>query len=85
MFRVLCINNKYVYHLNGSYSTGDGLIEGNIYTVVDDIIYIHPNNKKECYLIAEFNHLKLTSRFIRVSDPDETELMESKEEECIVL
>lgn len=81
MFRVMCINNKTVHHLNGTYSTGRGLTEGKIYTVADDIIYIHPNNKKDCYLIAGLNELKLVTRFIRLSDIDETELINSKEEE----
>ena len=81
MFRVLCTDNKTIWHLNGTHSTGEGLIEGEIYTAADDTIYIHPNNKKECYLIVEFNHLKLIRRFIPVNDIDETELINSKEEE----
>lgn len=80
MFRVLCINNKFIYHLNGSYSTGEGLVEGKVYTVADDIVYIHPNNRKECYKIAELDDLKLVSRFIRLSDVDETEMqLEARE------
>ena len=81
MFRVLCIDNKTIWHLNGTHSTGEGLIEGEMYTVADDTIYIHLNNKKECYLIVEFDHLKLIRRFIRVSDIDEMELINSEEVE----
>ena len=81
MFRVMCIDNKTIWHSNGTHSTGEGLIEGEIYTVADDTIYIHLNNEKECYLIVEFNHLKLIRRFIPVSDIDEIELINSKEVE----
>ncbi|MCW3111098.1 MAG: hypothetical protein JWQ09_5604 [Segetibacter sp.] len=79
---VMCINNKTIWHLNGIQSTAEGLIEGEIYTVADETVHIHPNNKKECYLIAELDDLKLIKRFISVSEIDEAELVKSKEEEA---
>lgn len=82
MSKVICINNKFVRHENGCYSSGDGLIEGEIYNT-DDKVYIHPNNKKECYFIIELNDLKLISRFVPVSDMDETEVVESEMEMAV--
>jgi hypothetical protein len=70
MIQLFCINNKPVYHANGGYSTGDGLVEGEIYSA-EDSTYIHPNKKKECYLILKLNDLKLTTRFVRLSNIDE--------------
>lgn len=83
MRTLICIDNKLIRHSNGTSSDARGLIEGEVYTAWDEI-YIHPNNKKECYFILEFNHLKLVSRFIPISGIDETELIRSREEKTCV-
>ena len=80
MFELMCINNKVITHPNGQTSSGDGLIEGVVYTARNEI-HIHPNNKKECYLIIELNDLKLISRFIPLSSIDEMELINSEQYE----
>jgi hypothetical protein len=72
MLNLLCINNSPIIHKSGVISEGAGLLEGAIYTT-EDKIYIHPNNKKPCYYIFELFDLKLVSRFIPISDLDETE------------
>jgi hypothetical protein len=72
MLNLLCVNSSPVTHQNGIISEGSNLVEGTIYTA-DDRFYIHPNNKNLCYLILELNDLKLVSRFIPISNIDETE------------
>lgn len=74
MLRLLCVDNKVVVHPNGIHSYGTQLVEGNIYSA-DEETQIHPNNKKECYFIQELQQLKLVRRFVRLSDVDETELV----------
>jgi hypothetical protein len=78
MLRLICINNKPVQHSSGIVSYGSGLKEGEIYTAHDEI-KLHPNNGKECYFIIELSDLKLVSRFIPVSEVDETELVNTTE------
>lgn len=72
MIRLLCINSSPYFHASGIFSTGNGLVEGEIYTA-DETILIHPHNKKPCYFIRELNDLKLVVRFIPLSDRDESE------------
>ncbi len=79
MLKLICINSKPITHDSGKVSSGDGLVEGEIYNAYDGI-YIHPNNKKECYHIVETDDLKLVTRFVPVSEIDETELAWQKEE-----
>ncbi len=80
MIRLLCIDNKIVYHSTGTSSSGHGLKEGALYSA-DDQTRIHDNNKKECYFIYELQDLKLCSRFVRLSDNDEAETAEASIEE----
>ena len=79
MIKLLCINNKPVFHTSGICSFGNGLTEGEIYSA-EDATYIHPNNKKECYFILELRDLKLVTRFVPLSEIDETELVNCKAE-----
>ena len=74
MLKLLCTNNKVVVHPNGIRSYGEGLREGEIYTAAE-ATQRHPNNKMDCYFIEELQDLKLVSRFIPLSDIDETELV----------
>jgi hypothetical protein len=76
MLRLICINNLTVFHANNTNSTGDGLLEGEIYTARDEIL-VHPNNKNDCYYILELKDLKLVSRFIRLSELNADELTNS--------
>ena len=71
MLKLLCINSQPVLHITGISSSGEGLKEGEVYTA-EGAIHIHPNNKKPCYFILELLDLKLTTRFIPLSDIDET-------------
>ena len=79
ILKLICINNKPITHSNGICSHGSGLIEGEVYTS-DSTIHVHPNNKKKCYMIIELNELKLVTRFIPLSDIDESALIKYKKE-----
>jgi hypothetical protein len=74
MLKLICINSQPVMHQSGIVSYGSGLIEGRTYSA-EDVVFVHPNNKKLCYFIEELDDLKLLCRFIPISDVDETALI----------
>ena len=82
MLQLLCINNSPVIHPSGIISYGGGLREGELYHA-GEITQIHENNKQLCYFIEELKDLRLVSRFVEVSDIDETELARELIEEEI--